>query len=202
MLEPIIICGMGHSGTTAVARYLGSAPGWRNYTSGIPAHQELLECQELLHPTVVDLICVPSGPAVPDGSRGDAIRRICEAEPAIRYVFKRPWIERDPDWCLGEFDFPSIWLVCVRPFPGCWTSWNKPGSVLGCRLQVNGPIEDGWALWQAQMLGAARLIGQAPHAAFVCIEGFARNPRLLDQILSRWGISGDFDSSSVDPTRL
>lgn len=206
MKTPIIITGMGHSGTTVLARYLGSAPGWKRWVNG--QESKHLECDELLHPSIHredpdrDVLIPTPLKERTDGTQGKRLLAICEADPETRFVFKRPWLERDPAWVVNEFGFAHI-LICVRPFVDLWESWNKPGSVMGCGLRPGGTVDAGWDLWTEQMEGAATLqfLGCVQGVAFVDHGMFCRNPKYVDWILSRWGIAGEFSPNYVKPSK-
>ena len=183
-LEPIIVCGMAHSGTTEVARVLGSPPGFRNYCSGREDH--LLECDELLRR---DAKALRSGI--------DAQER----HGVETWVCKRPWLESDWEWCIEEFP-DAIFCIVVRPFWGLWGSWNKPNSAGLDRGLVDCDPRHAWEVWDRHIRGAASLLANAQHAMMIDFTLFCARPESLGWAMAQQGIVAEWDYGSVDPTRL
>jgi hypothetical protein len=164
--QPIIIAGMAHTGTTALAAYLGSARGWRNYVSGPEAY--LLECDELLH------------------RQAEPLREQLREAPRLQWVLKRPWLEEAWEWCLDEFP-DACYLVMTRPFVDTWTSWNKPHSAGLSRGLVNATPEHAWEVWSRYQRWGSCLVAHARAAAWIDHSAFCRRPSLVDETLRDLG---------------
>jgi len=172
----IIVCGMAHSGTTEMARVLGSAPGWSNYVSGTEDH--LLECDELLHRDAF------------------ALRRALGCMDTHGVVVKRPWLEIDWAWCVREFP-DAVFLVMLRSFPDLWASWNKPNSAGLSRGLVGCTPAHALGVWDDHIRAGSALVTHAPMAAWVDFNAFARHPALLTQTLARFDIEAAHDFSTL-----
>jgi hypothetical protein len=175
MKEPIFILGMAHTGTTAVAMALATAPGWRIHTSGKEADR--LECDELLH------------------QDDEALRAVMATDLEAQWIFKRPWMEQSALWFLEKFP-DAYYLVCMKSFVRCWDSWNKERSAAMRGLKNSTP-ERAWKIWCEHMRFAARLIGSTDRAAWVDHSAFCRRPSLLGDTVRGFGIEAQWDWSSV-----
>lgn len=178
-MNPIIILGMAHTGTTALAKYIGSGKHFVNYTNGREAY--LMECDELLYRRQNDLV---------------VLQKLVEESGAKRYVFKRPWMEEHWGWFADYFP-EAIYFVMYRPFPDVQRSWRKPESLAERGLNT-ASIESAYLTFDYYWRHAAALVTNLKNAQFLDYQLFARRPRVVDHLLcERYGITDEFDTSVV-----
>ena len=178
-LPPMVfISGMAHSGTTALAQFLGLTPGYSLHVSSAR-----LEADELIR------------------RDAGAIRRVARESRGV-FVMKAPWLEQDAAWCAQEFP-EAHYLIMLRNFAAVEQSWIRDMEYFPTLADRCSTFQGRVELYAAFCRYAEAMVRAFPKACIVEHSLLCKSRGMcLAPILQAWNLPPpQFDSGVIDSTK-